>query len=80
MARKCNVCLWTVVLSEQLKRNFTPSTNYRGQMDFVVPSFNSPSTVSPLQCYVDEDVVDGHQNAIWDLCFDLTTEMQSEYG
>ena len=68
------------ILWERLKRNSTPSTNYQGQMDFVIPRFNSPSTVSPLQYYVDGDAVDGHQNAIWDLCSDLTTKMQSEYG
>ena len=72
---KCNVCLWTVVLSEQLKRIFTPSTNYQGQMDFVIPRFHCPSIVSPLQYYVDGDAVDRYQNAIRDLCFDLTTKM-----
>ena len=57
-----------------------PSTNYRGQMDFVIPRFNFPSIDSPLQYYVDGDTVDRYQNATRDLCFDLTTKMQSEYG
>ena len=77
---KCNVCFCTVVLSKQLQRNFTPSTNYQEQMDFVIPPFNSPIIVPPLQYYVDGDAADRYQNAIRDLCFDLTTKMQSEYG
>ena len=70
-----------------LDRRFvgTTETNFHSvyqlseQMDFVIPRFNSPSMVSPLQYYVDGDAVDRYQNAIRDLCFDRTTKMQSEY-
>ena len=76
---KCNVCLWKVVLSEQTEFSLRLPT-IKDKWIFVIPRLNSPSIVSPLQYYVDGDAVDRYQNAIRDLCFDLTTKMQSEYG
>ena len=60
-------CLWTVVLSEQLKRIFTPSTNYQGQMDFVYHDSILQAQSHLKMCYNDGDAVDGYQNAKWDL-------------
>lgn len=78
--RNSCVRLWTVLITDQLKRIFNPSSNHPGQMDFVISRFNSPYTVTPAQYYVDGDDVQGWEDSIWQLCHYLTKKFESEYG
>ena len=69
-----------MTIQEQLKRFFSSAPPVKAKFDFVVPRLNSSTTVTPIQYYVDGDNLQGHEQALWSLCFQLVESVKSEYG
>ena len=75
------VYVWTVLITDKLKRVLLPSsTNQQGKAEFLITRSNNPCTINPVQYYVDGDGMEEHEASIRELCYELADKTGNEYG